>query len=141
MSSGGSNVMVWQVITSASTAYLSQAEALHAFSPGPGDGGFFTSISSSGEANMILWAVPRSGSQVYLYAFAVTQVAAPGWLLIPSGMQAQLTPTPIFTSKPGPGGAGTWTNANTNANIVPVVANGKVFVASSGQLNIFGILP
>ena len=101
MSSGGSNVMVWQVITSASTAYLSQAEALHAFSPGPGDGGFFTSISSSGEANMILWAVPRSGSQVYLYAFAVTQVAAPGWLLIPSGMQAQLTPTPIFTTRSG----------------------------------------
>src|SRR6202035_5207051 len=37
--------------------------------------------------------------------------------------------------------AGSWTHANGNANIVPVVANGKVYVASNKALTIFGILP
>jgi hypothetical protein len=38
--------------------------------------------------------------------------------------------------------AGTWTHAvNSNANIVPTVANGKVYVASNKQLQIFGLLP
>ena len=30
---------------------------------------------------------------------------------------------------------------NSNANIVPTVANGKVYIASNKQLNIFGLLP
>ena len=33
--------------------------------------------------------------------------------------------------------AGTWPNINANANIVPVVANGKVYVASYQTLTIF----
>jgi hypothetical protein len=38
--------------------------------------------------------------------------------------------------------AGTWTHAvNSTANIVPTVANGKVYVASNKQLQIFGALP
>jgi hypothetical protein len=38
--------------------------------------------------------------------------------------------------------AGTWTHAvNSNANIVPTVANGRVYIASNLQLNIFGLLP
>jgi hypothetical protein len=38
--------------------------------------------------------------------------------------------------------AGTWRHAvNTNANIVPTVANGKVYVASNAQMQIFGLLP
>ena len=37
--------------------------------------------------------------------------------------------------------AGTWRHAvNSNANIVPTVANGKVYVASNEQLQIFGLL-
>ena len=35
--------------------------------------------------------------------------------------------------------AGSWTASNGNANLVPVVANGKVYVASYQQLDIFGI--
>jgi hypothetical protein len=35
---------------------------------------------------------------------------------------------------------GTWPY-NGNANLVPVVANGQVFIASSQQLTIFGLLP
>jgi hypothetical protein len=40
---------------------------------------------------------------------------------------------PVFSSV-----AGSWPNPSANANIVPVVANGKVFVASFAALNIFG---
>ena len=36
--------------------------------------------------------------------------------------------------------AGTWPNVNANANIVPVVANGRVYVASYQALTIFGLL-
>ncbi len=35
--------------------------------------------------------------------------------------------------------AGTWPNLQGNANLVPVVANGLVFVASNQQLQIFGL--
>jgi hypothetical protein len=37
--------------------------------------------------------------------------------------------------------AGNWPNLTGNANLVPVVANGQVFVASNKQLQIFGLLP
>jgi hypothetical protein len=39
------------------------------------------------------------------------------------------------------GVAGTWPNVTGNANIVPVVANGEVFVASFKQLAIFDLAP
>ena len=35
--------------------------------------------------------------------------------------------------------AGSWGNTGGNANIVPLVANGHVFVASNQQLTIFGL--
>jgi hypothetical protein len=35
--------------------------------------------------------------------------------------------------------AGEWPNTGGNANVVPVVANGKVYVASNKQLTIFGL--
>jgi hypothetical protein len=35
--------------------------------------------------------------------------------------------------------AGNWPNTDGNANLVPVVANGLVFVASYQQLQIFGL--
>ena len=38
------------------------------------------------------------------------------------------------------GSAGSWINLGNNANLVPVVANGEVFVASYQQLQIFGLL-
>ena len=141
VSSGGANIMVWQVVTSPPASsvfppYLTQETSLPVQQQG-GDGGFFTSISSNGENDMIVWAVPRPDTgttQVSLYAFAATQV--PDQYSYPFFVRTQLTQ--IFTAN-----AGTWTNPLqfANANIVPVVANGKVFVASYGLLDIFGILP
>jgi hypothetical protein len=37
------------------------------------------------------------------------------------------------------GAAGAWPNTGGNANLVPVVANGKVYVASYKELEIFGL--
>ena len=128
VSSGGAHVMAWQVVTTPYPfpAYLNQ-EASLPVQQQYGDGGFFTSISSNGETGIIIWAVPRPDTtQVLLYAFEATQVAGHTAL------------KQVFKAN-----AGTWTNPLyfANANIVPVVANGKVFVASYGQLNIFGIIP
>jgi len=39
------------------------------------------------------------------------------------------------------GVAGQWPNFNGDSNQVPTIANGKVYVASYQQLNIFGLLP
>jgi hypothetical protein len=41
---------------------------------------------------------------------------------------------PIFKAQ-----AGNWPNVGGNSNLVPVVANGQVFVASNKQLQIFGL--
>ncbi len=121
ISSAGAALQTWQIQTSPSpqlvaeaTAYVQQSEQ---------DPGFFTVVSSNG-ANLksaIIWAVarPTSTAPLMLYAFA----AAPA-----SGTLKQLYSAP----------AGQWPNLGGNANIVPVVANGKVYVAAYQSLMIFG---
>lgn len=90
------------------------------------DPGFFTTVSSKGSQDAIIWAVSRpltnnSSHTVWLHAFDAT----------PSGSTLQ----PLF-----PGAiAGSWPNLGGNANIVPVVANGKVYVASYMEVDIFGL--
>ena len=89
------------------------------------DPGFFTTVSSNGKSNAIIWAVsrPQTDSQhpgIWLYAFKAT----------PSGNTLPL----LFQAA-----AGTWPYVIGNANIVPVVSNGKVYVASYKQLDIFGL--
>jgi hypothetical protein len=90
------------------------------------DPGFFTAISSNGTTagTAVVWAVTRPSSSnpvatgVYLQAFD------------PGNSLARLYNTE----------AGTWPYAaNADANLVPTVANGQVFVASYKNLSIFGI--
>ena len=100
--------------------------------------GFFTSVSSNGAAagSAIIWAVGgptgtgADPTAVTLYAWAAT----------PSSGSTNL---PQLLTAP----AGSWPNTGGHANIVPVVANGNVYVASAyldgagntrGQLDIFG---
>ncbi|MGH6850345.1 MAG: hypothetical protein ACREDD_07860 [Methylocella sp.] len=135
VSSGGNSVMTWEIVQSGSpsTPHLVQ-EGVGQISASNEDPGFFTSVSSNGVAanhSGIIWAVGRPGpaagsTAVTLYAFDATAVS--GTL-------------PLLGQYP----AGTWT-LSTNANIVPVVAKGKVYVASSagagaGTLTIFGLNP
>jgi hypothetical protein len=126
VTSGGSNIIVWKVQTSP-TPTLIQESVSPTLNNGQ-DGGFLTSVSSSGTPtqNTIIWAVGRpvdsSPANVTLYAFD------------PLAAANNPTPSWLFSAV-----AGTWPNTGGNANIVPVVANGHVYVASNKQLAIFGL--
>ncbi|MDB5789879.1 hypothetical protein [Caballeronia mineralivorans] len=118
VSSGGRSIKVWKV---PATPALQLEKSFASIASGQ-DGGFFTTISSNGTSagSAIIWAVGRPTStaapaNVTLYAF-----------------NASGGTTPIFSSV-----AGSWPGPHSNANIVPTVANGKVFVASFAALNIF----
>jgi hypothetical protein len=90
--------------------------------PSGQDGGTFTTVSNNAGANSIIWAVPKpegSNNNLYLMAFQATPVNGSLPLL-------------YFSL------AGTWSNLQGNANVVPTVANGKVYVGSYKQLAIYG---
>jgi hypothetical protein len=110
-----SQAETWTVNTA-----LSPALQLEATSPTlaitPQDPGFFTSVSSNGTQpnTAIIWAIGRptgTDNQITLYAFNGT---------------ASGSALPLLWS----GAAGTWPNLGGNANLVPTVANGRVYVAS-----------
>jgi len=88
------------------------------------DPSFFTSISSNGTTtgSAVIWAVTRPTSS----PFAVNLVAFDN----PDNAV-------IYTSSGTK--AGTWPHTNGDANLVPVVADGRVFVGSYKNLAIFGI--
>jgi hypothetical protein len=126
---GGNGVITWQLQTAPTTQLVQE------FSTGsgpvsglPDNGGVIPVISSNGTTpdTAIIWFVqrpatssdPNPGTPITLYGYAA------------AGLQ-QLVSFP----------AGTWRHAvNSNANIVPTVANGRVYVASNDQLQIFGLL-
>jgi hypothetical protein len=131
VSSGGQAVTLWQVNASPSVTLTQIAS-----SPpvgGTQDPGFFTSVSSAGASIPIIWAVSRPNNKqasngscqgdntVYLYAF---NAGGAGGGTLPQLYKAA---------------AGTWPTCTGNANIVPVEANAKVYVASYQQLSIFGL--
>lgn len=124
VTSGGHSALVYKVQTASvpTLTKVSQSPALVATVQNPG---FFTSISSNGTTSPIIWALSRptsgAGSPLYLYAFNPKSVT--------NGTMKQLARIV----------GGQWPNRGGNANLVPVVANGQVFVASHNQLRIFGI--
>jgi hypothetical protein len=93
------------------------------------DGGFFTTVSCNGSGSFgncknrpIIWAVSRplggTSTGVNLYAFSGLAVSGSYRLLF------------------GPTQVGSWPNVGGNANIVPTVSNGLVYVASNKLLTI-----
>jgi hypothetical protein len=125
VASGGNSVTVWDVKDKNKTK-LSLAGTSQGL-PGAQDPGFFTSVSSTRKGDhVIIWALARpqyTPGSMSLYALQAE----------PSSKNSQLqtlyeTPT-----------AGYWNATNGDANLVPVVANGKVYVASYKELNIFGL--
>jgi hypothetical protein len=119
VTSASNKVQTWQVRTSPSPTLVADSWTQTILSGQ--DGGFFTTISSNGSTNGIIWAVGRpdgsNNNAVYLNALD----ANTGNSLVSNMI------------------AGSWPNTQANANIVPVVTNGKVYVASFRQLNIFGL--
>ncbi len=124
VTSGGPNLGQWKINTANRPALAQEAQV--AFASGQ-DGGGFTSISSNGTTanTAIIWAAGRPMSdkdvRVTLYAFNATA----------SGSSL----TPLWHDY-----AGTWPNTGGDANIVPTVVNGMVYVASNKQLQIFGLI-
>jgi hypothetical protein len=127
VSSGGGEVILWKVQTSPKVSLIKVASVGGLGTNLQGQsGGFFTSISSNGTANPIVWAISRpttnnKGAPISLFAFNPEPRGA--------------TIDKLFDSV-----AGNWQNTSGDANLVPVVANGQVFVASNRQLQIFGLL-
>jgi len=125
--SGGdsqSQAMTWTVNT-AHTPALTHEASSPTLALSSQDPGFFTSVSSNGTTpnTAIIWAIGRptgSDKHVTLYAF--------------NGTASNGTLTQLWS-----GSAGFWPNTQGNANLVPTVANGRVYVASYGQLAIFGL--
>lgn len=121
VSSGGSTVTVWKLETSPKVALSQQAQANLASSFH--DPGMFTTVSSNGTTagSAIIWALdrPTDSSTNYSLLYAIDPQ----------------TGKTLF----GPANAGTWPNPNSNPNIVPLDADGRVFVASYKQLAIFGL--
>ncbi|MGH6836130.1 MAG: hypothetical protein ACREC9_11390 [Methylocella sp.] len=132
VSSGGGDgssraqITVWKIQTSPTVAFVQEGTASLPGGAGAQDPGTFTTVSSNGiqPGTAIIWATGRptvaNPTTITLSAFSATPT---------SGM------LPLLFSSP----AGSWPNSNGNANIVPVVANGHVFVASNQQLTIFGL--
>jgi hypothetical protein len=122
VSSGGSNINVWKVQTSPTTALVPDSAFTSPSIATGQSAGFFTTVSSNGTTagSAVIWAVNRpfdSTNDVTLYAFDAA------------------TGTQLYS-----GIAGTWPNTGGDANIVPTVANGKVYVAAYQTLSIFGVV-
>ena len=123
VSSGGSALEIWKLQTSPKVLLKRVRDGFVGGSVQ--DPGFFTSVSSNGTSSPILWALsrPPSNSNKYpIYLIAFDPEAGTGAM------------KHIFHEI-----AGSWPNITGNANLVPVVANGEVFVASYKQLQIFGL--
>jgi hypothetical protein len=121
VSSGGNQIKVWKLQTSPKPKLTSVAYASLPAS-GVQDPGFFTSVSSNGTASPIIWALMRPATRqsgVDLYAL---------------NPEAGSKMTVLFKNPAGP-----WPNQTGNANLVPVVANGHVYVTSYKVLQIYGL--
>jgi hypothetical protein len=125
VSSGGNQIMLWQVRTEPTVGLtlLATSPVLSA------SVGFFTTVSSNAGTSPIIWAVLRptwsnADRTVRLYAFGATPT--PGTSVLPQ----------LFVSA-----VGQWPAPQSNGNIVPVVANGRVYVAANNQLAILGLPP
>jgi hypothetical protein len=128
VASGNIQITLWSITQSGSQApYLVRTGISPQLEPNPAqDPGHLTTVSSAGTgSNVIIWSVTRPMSStdntVFLAAFSLTPNS--------SGQLTQLTRQI----------AGDWPYTTGDAYIVPVVANGKVYVASYKFLSIFGV--
>jgi len=124
VSSGHLQAKTWKINTALSPALQFEAAA-PSLPSGPQDGGFFTSVSSDAVKpnTAIIWAIGRpTGNDNHITLFAFNGTASAGNL------------TQLWS-----GAAGFWPNTGGNANLVPTVANGRVYVPSYRRLEIFGL--
>ena len=128
VSSGGNTVKVWRLDNSGSYPSLTLAGESPSLEPGSGAEGFFTTVSSNGatDSSAIIWALgeayQKPDDHVTLYAYSAIPDADGRLALLWSG----------------PAGSGVGARSDASANLVPNVSDGRVYVASNKQLQIFG---
>lgn len=132
VSSGGLHLRLWRVDRSPPFATLKLEATSQLLDSIPPDfqgnpdlhwPGFFTSVSSNGADinSAVIWAISRNKG-VTLHAF--------------EAHHSDGTLRHLWSQD-----AGSWPNTGGNANLVPVVANGRAYVASYKQISIFGPNP
>jgi hypothetical protein len=124
VSSGGKTAKVWRLSSASGTPALTNTTSSASIGGGQ-EGGFLTSVSSNGKTNAIIWALSHPTSKdetINLFAFNPDAGGS--------------TMTQLFK-----GAAGSWASYYGQSNLVPMVANGQVYVATNKQLQVFGILP
>ena len=130
LTGGGKGVISWQLQTSPSLQLVQEGSTGSASVSGlPDNGGVIPVVSSNGTTagTAIIWFVQKP---------ATSSDRGPGTGVTLKAYSATDLSQPLVTI-----GAGTWRHAvNSNANLIPTVALGKVYVASNQQLNIFGLL-
>jgi len=129
---GGSNgITSWQLQTSPSVQITKKTSTQPDFTNGlPDYGGAIPVVSSNGTTagTAVVWFIQKP---------QFSSDSDPGAPITLNAYDASNLNLELFSAQ-----AGTWTHAvNTNANVVPTVANGKVYVASNKQMQIFGLLP
>jgi hypothetical protein len=116
------SLQTWQVSTSPTPHWVAESTTT-TIPTSVQDPGFFTVVSSDERkaGTAIIWAVgrPTSAAGLMLYAFSATPVNGS---------------LPLLYSAP----AGQWPNLGGNANVVPLVANGLVYVGAYQTVTIFG---
>jgi hypothetical protein len=128
---GGSNgVIAWRISTADRTPalMLDSTTGSSAVQGLPDDGGVIPAISSNGTeaGTAIAWYVRRPQT---------TSNAEPGTPVTLYAYDAMNLSRQLYFAT-----AGSWRHAaNSNANLVPTIANGKVYVASEKRLEIFGL--
>ncbi len=115
-------LQTWQIATAPTPHWVAETTAA-TIPSSEQDPGFFTVVTSNARkaGSAIIWAVgrPTSTSGLTLYAFSAT----------PNNGSLSL----LYSSP-----AGQWPNLGGNANVVPMVANGLVYVGGYKTLMIFG---
>ncbi|MGA8432425.1 MAG: hypothetical protein WB729_21540 [Candidatus Sulfotelmatobacter sp.] len=131
LTGGGSGIISWQLQLSPTPQLVQKSATTFGIANGlPWYGGSIPVVSSNGTVagSAIMWVLqkPQTSSDVN-----------PGTPITLLAFDASNLTKQILSIQ-----AGDWTHAViSNANLLPTVANGKVYVASNMQLNIFGLLP
>lgn len=129
LTGGGNGVTSWRLQTSPSVQLVQESSTGSGAVNGlPDNGGVMPVVSSNGTTpgTAVVWFIQRPslssdmnpGTPVTLHAYAASNLSQQLFSIL----------------------GGTWTHAtNSNANIVPTVAKGRVYVASNMQLRIYGL--
>jgi hypothetical protein len=129
LTGGGNGVTSWKLQTSPSVQLVQESSTGSGAVNGlPDNGGVVPVVSSNGTTagTAVVWFIQKPslssdmnpGTPLTLHAYAASNLSQQLFSIL----------------------GGTWTHAvNSNANIVPTVAKGRVYVASNMQLRIYGL--